>query len=300
MKQINPMMDGLRQLAVFAKTVECGSFRQAALELQLSPSVVSYHVSRLELSLNAALLYRTTRQLSLTNEGEQVFASAQRMLAEAQNSFNVLTSDTQQIKGKLTITIPALMVHHPLFKKISCFAHENKLITLNIKVTDQRINLIEHGIDLAIRIGKLEDNQASLKQKKITQIDRILVAGKKLLQAQKPPHHPDELEHWPWVGLTMLPYHRSMTNPEGKQAKISFQPSIFVDNVDAMTELAIQGVGLATAPDYLIEGALLSGEVIALLPNWRIDPIGVFAVWPIHTRKNSLSYLLIDFLQRQN
>ena len=163
------MIDGLRQLAVFAKTVECGSFRQAALELQLSPSVVSYHVSRLELSLNTALLYRTTRNLSLTNEGEKVFASAQRMLAEAQNSFNVLNS--QEIKGKLTITIPALMVHHPLFKKISRFAHENKLVTLNIKVTDKRINLVEHGIDLAIRIGKLEDNQASLKQKKITQIN---------------------------------------------------------------------------------------------------------------------------------
>lgn len=300
MKQINPMIDGLRQLAVFAKTVECGSFRQAAIELQLSPSVVSYHVSRLELSLDTALLYRTTRNLSLTNEGEKVFASAQRMLAEAQNSFNVLTSDPQEAKGKLTITIPALMVHHPLFKKISCFAQENKLVTLNIKVTDQRINLIEHGIDLAIRIGKLEDNQASLKQKKITQINRILVAGKMLLQARKSPRSPEDLESWPWIGLTMLPYHRSMTNPEGKQIKVTFQPSIFVDNVDAMTELAKQGVGLATAPNYLIEDALLSGEVIRLLPEWKIEPIGVFAVWPVHAHKNSLSYLLIDFLQRQN
>lgn len=298
MKKINPMIDGLRQLAVFAKTVECGSFRQAALELQLSPSVVSYHVSRLELSLNTALLYRTTRNLSLTNEGEKVFASAQRMLAEAQNSFDILNS--QEVKGKLTITIPALMVHHPLFKKISRFAHENKLVTLNIKVTDQRINLIEHGIDLAIRIGKLEDNQASLKQKKITQINRILVAGRKLLEANKPPNSPEDIENWPWVGLTMLPYHRSMTNLEGKQIKIAFQPSIFVDSVDAMTELAKEGVGLATAPDYLIEEALLSGEVMALLPKWKINPIEVFVVWPIHTRKNSLSYLLIDFLQGQN
>ncbi len=98
----------------------------------------------------------------------------------------------------------------------------------------------------------------------------------------------------------MIPYHRSMTNPEGKTIKISFQPTIFVDNVDAMTELAKQGVGLATAPDYLVEDALLSGEVTAVLPKWKIDPIGVFAVWPIHTHKNSLSYLLIDYLQRPN
>jgi DNA-binding transcriptional LysR family regulator len=174
------------------------------------------------------------------------------------------------------------------------------LVTLNIKVTDQRINLIEHGIDLAIRIGKLEDNQASLKQKKITQINRILVAGRTLLEANKPPRSPAELESWPWVGLTMLPYNRSMTNPEGKQIKITFQPSIFVDNVDAMTELAKQGIGLATPPDYLIEDALLSGEVIALLPKWKIAPIGVFAVWPVNTRKNSLSYFFIDFLQRQS
>lgn len=298
MKQINPMMDGIRQLAVFAKTVECGSFRKAALALQLSPSVVSYHISRLELRLNTALLYRTTRNLSLTNEGEKVYASAQRMLAEAENSFTVLSPNPLGLTGKLTITFPALMLHHPLFKKISRFASDNPLVTLNIKVTDQRIHLIEQGIDIAIRIGKLEDNQASLKQKKITQINRVLIAGKKLLETNKPPRNPKNLDSWPWIGLTMLPFHRNMSNSLGKHTKISFQPRIFVDNVEAMTELAKQGLGLATAPDYLIEDALLSGDLIAILPKWKVEPIAVFAVWPIHTRKNSLSYQFIDFLQK--
>lgn len=296
MKQINPIIDGLRQLAVFAKTVECGSFRQAALELQLSPSVVSYHISRLELSLNAALLYRSTRNLSLTNEGKKVFASAQRMLAEAQNSFNILADNYHQLIGKLTITIPAVMIHHPLFKKISGFARENTMVNLNIKVTDQRVNLIEQGIDLAIRIGKLEDHKASLKRKKLTKINRILVAGKGLMHDRQTPQTPEDLESWPWIGLTMLPFHRNVTNSQGVSSRLNFQPTICVDNVEAMTELARQGVGLATAPDYLVEDALLSGDLVHLLPEWQIEPIEVFAVWPIQTNKTSLSYLLIDYL----
>lgn len=298
MKQINPIIDGLRQLAVFAKTVECGSFRQAAIELQLSPSVVSYHISRLELSLNAALLYRSTRKLSLTNEGKKVFESAQRMLAEAQNSFNVLSNNGHQLIGKLTITIPAVMIHHSLLKKISCFARENLMVNLNIKVTDQRMNLIDQGIDLAIRIGKLEDNKASLKRKKLTDINRILVAGKGLMQSRPTPQTPKDIENWPWIGLTMLPFHRSVSNSDGVSIKLNFHPTICVDSVEAMTELARQGVGLATVPDYLVGDALLSGELVHLLPDWQIEPIEVFAVWPIQTNKTSLSHLLINYLYK--
>lgn len=299
MRQKYSLIDALPQLAVFAKTVECGSFRKAAKELQLSPSVVSYHVSQLELRLNTALLYRTTRHLSLTNEGEMIYESAKQILIEAQNSFDALSESTNTKKGKLTVTLPALMVHHPLFKKLTQFCCENPLVTLNIKVTDQRINLIEQGIDLAIRIGTLEESQASLKQKKLTQIKRILVVGKRLYQSQTMPLSPEELECWPWIGLTMLPYYRTMIHPGGKKVKIKFQPTVYVDNVDAMTECVKHNIGIATPPDYLIQEAINSGEVIHLLPSWEIEPINVYAVWPIHTRKTSLSYYFMQFLQNE-
>lgn len=190
------------------------------------------------------------------------------------------------------------MIHHTLLKKISCFARKNIMVNLNIKVTDQRMNLIEQGIDLAIRIGKLEDNKASLKRKKLTDINHILVAGKALMQGRQTPQTPKDIENWPWIGLTMLPFYRNISNSQGVSIRLNFQPTICVDNVEAMTELARQGVGLATVPDYLVADALLSGELVHLLPEWQIEPIEVFAVWPIQINKTSLSYFLMDYLYK--
>ncbi len=94
----------------------------------------------------------------------------------------------------------------------------------------------------------------------------------------------------------MLPFHRNATHLSGESYRVNFQPRVCVDNVEAMTQLAKQGIGLATAPDYLAHQALGTGELIHLLPEWKFDPIEVFAVWPIQTNKTSLSYRLIEYL----
>ncbi|MFA6303037.1 MAG: LysR family transcriptional regulator [Legionella sp.] len=292
----NSLIDILPQLAVFAKTVERGSFRKAALDLRVSPSVVSYHISQLEAHFKTALLYRTTRQLSLTSEGEKIFEYAQKILLEAQNSFNALSNTSMTRTGKITLTLPSVMLQHPVFENLSNFAKNYPLVNLDIRITDQRLNLIEQGIDLAIRIGTLSDNQASLKQKKLSQINRILIAGRELVANRKTPKTPKDLADWPWIGLSMLPYYRTLINSKGRKTKVHFQPNITVDSVDAMTQLAKSNLGVATPPDYLIQDALKSGGIEHLLPSWSIEPIAVYIVWPIQSRSTSLSYLLMDYL----
>jgi DNA-binding transcriptional LysR family regulator len=290
------MIDALRQLAVFAKTVECGSFRQAAKELNLSPSVISYHIAQLEAQLGRALLYRTTRQLSLTSSGQEVYESARRMLIEAEHCLQTENSTPENIKGKLVITIAALMLHSSLFKRIGDFGRHYPLVTLDIRVTDQRVNLFEQGIDLALRIGNLTDNQASLKCKKLAPIRRVLIAAQSLIDQRAMPDKPQDLMHWPWIGLAMLPFERHLYNAQGEKITLTFEPRFLVNHVEAMTELAKQGLGLATPPDYLITKSLASGEVVELFPQWQVDPIDVFAVWPIQTKANSLTHRLIEFL----
>lgn len=292
------MFDSLRQLAVFAKIVECGSFKKAADCLNLSPSVVSYHVSQLEAELNTALLYRTTRNLSLTDDGKRVFTNARRMLEEAQKSISCLSHDNKELRGRLTLTFPSVLLKSPLFEKVGQFIKDNPRIKCELLVTDKALNMIDQGIDLAFRVGKANTNIASLKQRKVGQVKRVLVAHKDLLSTYGKPETPEQLSEWPWIGLTMLPYSRSLSNESGRLLKIDYHPRITVDGVEAMTELVKQGLGIATPPDYLVDREIYKQTLIELFPSHTIPSLDVMALWPIQARQNNLSHQLIQYVSR--
>src|SRR6185437_2160385 len=152
------MIDELRALAIFAKVVEAGSFRSAANALKLSPSVVSHHVAQLEERLGVALLYRSTRQLSLTSEGEKLFNSAKTMLSAAEEGLNSLAFRATEPIGKLNLTVPAMLTKSLLVADIIAFAKTFPKVVLSINFSDIQQELIREGIDLAIRIGDLKDS----------------------------------------------------------------------------------------------------------------------------------------------
>src|SRR5579863_733071 len=116
------MIDELRALAIFAKTVEAGSFRTAAKELKLSPSVVSHHIAQLEERLGVTLLYRSTRHLSLTQEGNKLFEHAKEMLLAAESGLNIITQQSSEPSGRLIITLPSFFTKSKLVKDIAAFA----------------------------------------------------------------------------------------------------------------------------------------------------------------------------------
>src|SRR5580700_8826000 len=169
------MIDELRALAIFAKVVEAGSFRSAANTLKLSPSVVSHHVAQLEERLGVALLYRSTRQLSLTFEGEKLFASAKSMISAAENGLNSIKHQTSEPSGKLNLTVPAFLTRSALVRDIAAFAKAFPKIALSISFTDVQQDVIREGIDLAIRVGELKDS--ALKSKRLYDMKRKLVVS---------------------------------------------------------------------------------------------------------------------------
>ena len=289
------MIDELRALAIFAKVVEAGSFRSAANGLKLSPSVVSHHVAQLEERLGVALLYRSTRRLSLTHEGKQLFMSAEAMLLAAEKGLNSVAYHATEPTGKLNITLPAMLTRSPLVADIAAFAKEFPKISLSINFSDIQQDLIRDGIDLAVRIGDLKDS--ALKSKRFFTMTRKLVVAPALMNGHKSPGKPQDLLEWDWIGLKMRSNTKTLINQNGQSCSINFEPRIIVDSMDAVCQLAIAGLGLATPPAFLVVEDINQGYLVEPLPEWQVESIPVYMVWPPNAAKESLTYRFMAFLE---
>ncbi len=288
------MIDELRAMAIFAETAKKGSFRLAAKTLGLSPSVVSYHISRLEKSLETPLLYRTTRNLSLTHEGQMLYLKTNEMLSTARSGLAEISASKKHLHGKLSITLPTALTRHPISQGIASFASKHPELTLQLEYTDQRQHIVEQGIDLAIRAGELPDS--SLKSRRIGFLQRKLVCASTLYATLATPDTPLDVQNWPWVHLTPMPRSREIVDPEGKRHKLHFTSKVTVNNVEAMTELCIQGQGVATPPVHLAKTAIEKGQLIEICPTWQVPPIALYAVRPNNTATQSAVRKLLDYL----
>lgn len=152
------MIDELRQIFIFAKTVDHGSFRAAAKALRLSPSVVSHHVGQLEQSLGTALLYRSTRKLSLTPDGERLLSAAHTMIEAVEAGVQDIANQTRHVSGILRLTVPAVLGQSDLTDQFARFAVAYPQVRIDIDYSDSRRDIIGDGYDVAIRIGDLEDS----------------------------------------------------------------------------------------------------------------------------------------------
>ena len=290
------MIKDLKSLLLFAKTVESGSFRAAARALGISPSVVSYQVSQIEKRYGVALLYRSTRKLSLTDNGTRLFEHAKQMIEATERGLDLLSGKALQSVGKLTISLPAAFTRSPLVTTISEFAQLNSKIELSISFSDIQKDLVAEGIDLAIRSGEMEDS--SLMTKKIQIIPRKLVASPAYIKDRDLPKLPDDLKQLDWIKLAMLPASRKFMQGNSKTHTVNYDHRITVDNVDGMCQLVKSGLGLATLPYFLAEVEINAGRLVELIPDWQVEPLEVFAVWPTNAPRESLTRRLLDFLSQ--
>lgn len=289
------MIDELRQIAIFAKTIEHGSFRATAQALRLSPSVVSHHVAQLEQRLGTALLYRTTRKLSLTPDGERLLSAAQTMIQAAEAGIQDITNKTQQPTGVLRLTVPAIMANSPMTAEFARFALTYPDVRITLDYSDLRRELIEDGFDVAISIGGLKDS--SFKAKKLFEIQRKLVASPSYLASQQAVNSPSDLDHLDWLELAPVWNIKPLFLKGKKREVVSNRNSrISVNNAHALCQLARTGAGLALIPDFLVEPDIKSGELVTVIDDWNLEPLNVYAVWPANVPKEGLIMLFLKFL----
>ena len=287
------MIDDLKAMAIFVETIKQGSFKAASRELGLSPSVVSYHVAQLEGRIGNALLYRSTRKLSLTSEGEILFEHAEAMLEAAKQGLSLVSSEHGAFVGSLKVTVPSSLTRGLIATKLAAFKRAYGDIALDIDYTDQWQDLIAAGIDIAIRVGPLPDS--TLKSCSVGNISRTLVCAASFYNRQKPPISPVDLAGWQWIGHSRVPNRRSF-ECEAEHVEVSYASSMTVNNVDAMTQMAVEGMGLATPPSMFVASLLAKGDLIEVLPEWTVRPVPIYAVWPNNVSSASNARLLLDCL----
>lgn len=289
------MLEDLRPLVLFAKTVETGSFRETARVFGLSPSVVSHHISQLEKRHGTALLYRSTRKLSLTETGRRVFNEARLLTRSAETLEHLLTEGASETSGHLAISVPTALLGSRILAGVHAFAEAHPAVSLSLITTDARTDLIAHGVDLALRVGELADS--ALKAVTIGHIERRLVCTPALAARHAAVKQPEDMTALPWIRLAMLPPTREFTGPDGERRTVRFTSRIETDSVVAMHELTRASLGASVLPDWQVAQDLSQGRLIELLPRWTPIPLTVRAVWPSSAPDRGLLRRLVDNLR---
>lgn len=282
-------------MAIFQRVAEVGSFRAAAQALGLSPSVVSHHVARLEEELGTALLYRSTRRVSLTEDGRKLLTATTRMIDAAESGLNAVRHDGAEPIGRLTIAAPGAVFETPAHVGLFAeFASLYPKVTLSVRYSDQRVELIGSTFDAAIRVGWLEDSRYLAR--KLCALDRVLVASDTYLKNHPRPSKLADLANLDWIKLAQFPISRQLTSTTGETPSINPRAAIEVDSVTALCRLAEAGMGVASVPRLLVEESLAEDRLTELSVGWPLVPAGVFIVWPSNVARDGLVRLLVDFL----
>lgn len=288
------MIEHLRHMAVFARVVDEGSFRGAAKAIGLAPSRVSETVSDLENFLGVTLLYRTTRKIALTNEGRMFYARVAEMLRSAENGLNELNALSLEPVGALRVSMPAFMSSSSLATAIAEFVRLHTQVAVSISFTDGVTDLLEDGFDVNIRAGWLDDS--SMMSRKLGESDRALVVGAQYAASRPRPMHPSDLEDWDWLRYKHRPDHTTLHGPKDESVKVVGQARLEADGIDALYHFTCQNLGVTVLPEHLAARGEASGELVRLLPQWRLIPLGFFAVWPDTSRRESLTLLFVRFV----
>lgn len=274
-------MNGLQQWVAFAQTARRRSFAAAARDLGSSPSTLAKSVARLEATLGLKLFHRTTRQVNLTPDGERLFRRCERMLAEVDDLHAEAAGARAAPAGTLRIDLPITYGRRVLLPLLARLMHEHPGLHLDLRLQDSYADLVRDGLDLAVRVGRLSDS--TLVARRFDWQQLVLVASPAYLAQHGTPRRIEELAAHAAI-VFRLPSsgrHRPWQLRENRRG-IELQPEArtLVNDGDGMAVAAVQGLGLAQLPEYMVSDALAAGQLVELLPGCRPAAMPISAVMP--------------------
>lgn len=282
-------------LVAFAETVETGSFAGAGRKLGLSASAIGKAVERLEQRLGLRLLNRTTRSVSITREGEILHRYVVRILNDIQEAERELQLAQDSPRGRLKISVPTVMGRRIVLLVLREFQANFPDVTIDISLDDLKVDVIEGGYDVVLRLGELENS--SLQARRIAPHQFITCASPAYLADRGTPRTPSDLH-----AHCCIHYRFSTTGrPEiwafktGNPEK-PIEPGIILNDGEGLASAALGGLGIVQAPNYLVKGDIAAGRLQPVLEDYTGDRGGVWLLWPSQSAQVPRVRAFVDFM----
>lgn len=275
-------MDRLHELEVFVSVADAGSLAKAGAKLRLSPPAVTRAISALEDRLGARVFNRTTRSLTITDVGQRFLENARRILTDLDTAEKEAVGETAMPQGHLTITASATFGRSALAPVVCGFLSQHPRVTASVLLLDRIVNLVEEGIDVAVRIGTLPDS--SLVAKRIGAVRRVLVASPDYLARRGTPTAPADLKLHSVIAFTgLMPNREWRFNNEQSQGGIVLNPKFEINDALAAIQAAEMSHGITIALSYMVNDKIREGKLVPVLDAIMPPPLPVHVVYP-HTR----------------
>ena len=286
-------MDYLAAMRVFVRSVDLGSFSKAAAEGGLKVSTVSRYVSALEADLEAALLNRSTRSLHPTEAGRVFYERATQILADIEDARGVTTSLNARPQGLLRINIPSAFGRRHIMAHMKDFLAAHPEIRLDATLTDETVDLIETGTDVAVRIGALVDS--TLVARKLAPHRRILVASPDYLDTRNLPQEPRQLGDYDCLLFALQPtgawHYWPADRPAEDPLEVAVSGHIRTNDSESLREAVLSGLGIALLPTWLVGADIREKRLVPVLQDyeWLIAPGPERAIWAVYPPKKVVS-----------
>ncbi|HWV08791.1 MAG TPA: LysR substrate-binding domain-containing protein [Pseudomonas sp.] len=271
-------MHDLNDLFYFAKVVEAGGFAAAGRLLGIPKSRLSRRIAELEDRLDARLLQRTTRKLALTDIGERYLRHCQAMLLEAEQAEEAVATLTSEPRGRLRISAPVGIAALP--ELVSGFLATYPRVQLELIQTNRRVDLLNEGIDVAMRVRSADDEDPNLITRRLSPAQGYLVAAPALLEGQAilTPH---DLGKLPTLGAleTDRKVHLRLVHDSGHQQEVILEARLAIEDFTVRKRAALDGLGFSMLPAPFCREELDNGQLVRLLPDWSLPPAHFQAVY---------------------
>ncbi|KJV44942.1 LysR family transcriptional regulator [Pantoea sp. BL1] len=287
----------IEDLRIYVAVIQAGNFTAAAEQLMLSKQYVSRRIAAMEESLDARLLNRNTRKLSVTDNG-QVFAQhAQRILDDVQEAELAVSGRRQVLQGSFRLSVPMSFGISHLSPYIAEFLSQHPGLQFQVELADRYVDMVGEGFDMAIRIGTLPDS--SLIAKRLGVFRRVICGSPSYIQGAGAPREPEDL-----LNHACLRYGReSQTGWElfngDKRKVMAVQGPMVSNNGEMLRDAAVAGLGLILLPEFIVAPALASGELMTVLDEWQPSSLNLNALYPQHRQRSEVNRVFMAFLQEK-
>lgn len=272
-------MDRLDAMKLFMRVAETGSFSGVALQMNVARSVVTRQIAGLEAHLGTKLIARSTRRLNLTSAGAAYLEKCREILNLIEEAETGLAEDRLSPRGRIRLSLPLSLGLRQLAPLISDFTTTYPEVDIELDFSDRRVNLIEEGLDLAIRITRqLEPSDVA---RKLSRCTMVTVAATDYLRRRGYPKHPSELlANHDCFGYTLAQRGTWPFMIGGEMTWFPIRGRVQANNGDALLDFAVRGLGITMAPTFIANTAINAGQVEPILTDFPMPELGIYAVFP--------------------